>query len=219
MPSHGAGDIIVLLITGANQWLAQANTNLTNNGFSQAINVFFGTAAAANAVNKQVWWKRQVSGTQGSVVIGDLGSFTLVRGISITGANTTLDPPFIVATRSTGATSPTTALDHPSVDAAYANNLVMLTHANDRDVASTTGYPGAALTNATLADITERMDNFVTAGAGGGIGMATANMVSSGATGNTTGTLPASNVWISSTFVWYGEPDPQAKPWARAVFI
>lgn len=215
MPGHGPNDIIVLMIESANQFLAQGHTNLINNGFTQLINTGFGTAATAGGLRGLLYWKRQVSGTQGSVVLGDFGDHTLTRSISIKDANTTLTPIDVSQVRT--ATSATTSLDFPAVTTTKANTLIMLAHWNDRDAATTTGFP--ALTNGNLSNITERMDNFISSGAGGGIGMATADYVSSGNTGNTTGTLPASNVWITATIAFFGDPDPTIRPKTQVIFV
>jgi hypothetical protein len=73
---YQANDILVLNIETSNSYLAQAYTNLTNNGWARPANsnVGVGTAAASNTAC-DIWWKRAAA-SETAVVLGDFGNHT-----------------------------------------------------------------------------------------------------------------------------------------------
>ena len=80
-----------------------------------------------------------------------------------------------------GASPQTNTLTAITTD---ADSLVLIIGASGRDIASTTEF--SAYTNAGFASITERMDNMIILGTGGGYCMATGTFAAGGSTGTTT---------------------------------
>jgi hypothetical protein len=90
---------------------------------------------------------------------------------------------FVTATSTQAAT---TSMVFPAVTTATDESLVVLAVAQDTDAASTATV--GALTNANLANLTERHDQTVIAGQGGGLAVITGEKATAGATGTSTAT-------------------------------
>lgn len=96
----------------------------------------------------------------------------------------------IVGADNTGAVATGTALGITVT----ADSMVLICCATTADTASTAYY--SAFTNANFASITERMDNVIATGSGGGIGMASATCA---------GTTTGSSTWTNATAeAWCG---------------
>lgn len=136
-----------------------------------------------------VRWHRAVGPESGTVSVGDSGDHQVARIIGIRGAAVSGDPWNITAS-ATELVSDTSA-SCPAITTTVDNCLVFAAVATGTDVASTTHV--SAWTNANLASITENIDNWVTDGLGGGIGVASGGKASFGAVGATTATLVTAN--------------------------
>ena len=136
--------------------------------------------------NTRLWviWNRW-DGVAAAPSLGDSGDHNVGRMISIRGCPTTGNP-WDVAAATSDATSSTSAL-WPGVTTTIDDTLVLEIIATSADVASTAQL--GALTNAAYTSITEQMDNWISTGNGGGIGMISAEKAVKGATGQSTATL------------------------------
>lgn len=177
---HADGDLFLLMVNSANQTIA------TPSGWTQVSNSpqGTGTAAAAGGVRLAVFWKL-VSGTQSSQSVADSGNYTTAimscwRGV---------DPaaPIHVTAGSVGASS--ASLTWPAVTTTVPACMIINAVGLDFDGNSTARL--GSWTNANLASITERHDQTVNAGAGGGIGFSSGILASAGSTGSTTATETA----------------------------
>ena len=174
-------DILLLFLETANQ----AITIPTPNGgtWTQVTNSpqSVGTAGGSNGTRLTVFWSRY-NGTQGAPTTSDSGDHQLGRMIAIRGATTSGDPCNITAggTESTVDTSGSIA----GATTTVANTLVVAAIATSLpDASGTANF--SAWTNANLSSLTEQTDNTVTAGNGGGLGIATGGKATAGAYGNT----------------------------------
>lgn len=131
-----------------------------------------------------VIWLRY-TGSETAQSWGDSGDHNLGRIIAVRGCPTTGNPWDVVASSVEAASD--TSVTWPGVTTTVTNTLILEILAGSSDVASTTWL--GALTNGAYSGITERMDNAITTGNGGGIGCVSADMASAGATGASTATL------------------------------
>lgn len=193
MPTHDTDDILVWVVHSTNRtFTTDPPTGLTA---ISDISAGLGTTDAAGAVKLHIYWKRATSASESAVTFaGANGGAQVGRCMSIQGCVTSGDP--WDDTNYTEQASASTSLVFPEVTTTGIDRLIVLAAAFDRDAGSTTNLP--TLTNSNLASITERMDNLISTNAGGGIGCATADKASSGATGTTTGTI-TSSIYISWT--------------------
>jgi hypothetical protein len=117
--------------------------------------------------------------------LGDPGNHAVGRMIAFTG----VDPvtPFdVTPTTATEATADTSA-SWPSVTTVTNSCTIVQAIATGRDAASTTNL--GAVTNGALSGITEQVDNWISLGTGGGVGVVTASQAGAGATGSSTATM------------------------------
>jgi len=177
-----SNDILLLFLETANQAISIANQN--GGTWTQVTNSpqSVGTAGGSNGTRLTVFWSRY-NGTQGAPTTSDSGNHQLGRIIALRGAATSGDPCNITAgnIESTVDTSgaiagATTTVVNTLVVAAIATALP--------DASGTANF--SAWANGDLTSVTERTDNTVTAGNGGGLGLATGVKVTAGAYGNTT---------------------------------
>jgi hypothetical protein len=181
-------DILLLSLETANQAISISNQNggtwteVTNSPQGT------GTAAAAAATRLTVFWSRY-NGTQGAPTTSDSGNHQLGRIIAVRGATTSGNPWNVTAggveaTADTSGAIPgaTTTVTDTLVVAAIATALP--------DATGTANF--SAWANSNLTSITERTDNTVTAGNGGGLGIATGVKATAGAYGDTTVTVGTS---------------------------
>ena len=213
MPTHQANDIIIVVAMTANQAFPSmpAGWGYAPSGNTPGI----GTAGAAGGVRLHILYTRATSAAQTAPDFGDSGDVQYVRAMSVANVITTGDP--WDATANYQPTTNTTSLIFPAITTTTANTLVVLAVAMDKDQANTASI--GTVTNANLASITERMDQTVTTGTGGGVGCLTAANTATGNIGNSTHTFGAATFYSSWTGALKPIPDPIARPWARAVFI
>ncbi len=175
-----ADDLILLFAESANENIA------TPTGFTQVTNspVSTGTAAAIGGVRLAVFYQ-WATGADTTTTVADSGNHTTAIKMAFRGVDTTT--PFD-ATPVSGikATASTTAT-FPGITTTTANAWIVHASGLDLDAAST-ATTGAA-TNANLTDITERHDQTISGGVGGGLVVITGTKATAGATGNTTATV------------------------------
>ena len=186
--SIATGDILLLFLETANEAITIPTPNggtwtaVTNSPQGT------GTAASTSATRLTVFWSRY-NGTQGAPTTSDSGEHQAGRIIAIRGA-ANIGNPWDVIAGGVEATADTSG-SIPGATTTATNTLVVIAIATSLpDSTSTTRF--SAWTNANLTSITERTDNSVTAGNGGGLGVATGIKATAGAYGNTAVTLATS---------------------------
>ena len=174
-----AGDIIILFVESANQTITAADA-----GYSALVaQIGTGTAAAAGGVRIATFYRILGDEADTTTSVSDSGDHT--TAIKMLFRDTSLDnAAFFVAATSTQAA--TTAMVFPAVTTATDESLVVLAVAQDTDAASTATV--GAVTNANLANITERHDQTVASGQGGGLAVITGEKATAGSTGTSTAT-------------------------------
>jgi hypothetical protein len=177
------GDILLLFLETANQ----AITIPTPNGgtWTQVASSPQSTGSGTTATRLTAFWSRY-NGTQGAPTTSDSGDHQLGRIIAIRGAVDTGNPWDVTAGGVEAASDTSGSI--PGATTTVANTLVVAAIATALPDASSTAK-FSAWTNANLTSVTERTDNTVTAGDGGGLGVATGVRVATGAYGNTAVTL------------------------------
>jgi len=181
-------DILLLFLETANQAISISSQNggtwTEVTGSPQGT----GTAGGTSATRLTVFWSRY-NGTQGAPTTSDSGDHQLGRMIAIRGA-TTSGNPWDVTAGGVESTSDTSG-SIPGATTTVANTLVVAAIATSLpDSNGTANF--SAWTNADLASLTERTDNTVTAGNGGGLGIATGGKATAGAYGATAVTCASS---------------------------
>jgi len=174
-----AGDIIILFVESANESISGAIA-----GYSAlATQVGTGTAGAAGGVRIATFYRILGDEADTTTSVNDSGDHT--TAIKMLFRDTSLaDGAFFVTATSTQAA--TTAMVFPSVTTATDESLVVLAVGQDTDAASTATV--GAVTNANLANITERHDQTVASGQGGGLAVITGEKATAGSTGTSTAT-------------------------------
>jgi len=180
-----ANDILLLFVETANQACSITNQNggtwTQVSGSPQGT----GTAGGTAATRLTAFWSRY-NGTQGAPTVSDSGNHTLGRMIAIRGAGTSGDPCDVTA-GGVEATSDTSG-SIPGATTTVADTLVVAAIATSLpDASSTAKFSG--WTNSDLSSLTERTDNSVNAGNGGGLAIATGGKATAGAYGATAVTL------------------------------
>jgi hypothetical protein len=181
-------DILLLCLETANQAITISNQNggtwtaVTNSPQGT------GTAGGTAATRLTVFWSRY-NGTQGAPTASDSGNHQLGRIIAVRGVTTSGNPWDVTA--GGVLASPSTTGTIPGATTTVANTLVVAVIATALPDASSTAV-FSAWTNSNLTSVTERTDNAVTAGNGGGLGIATGGKATAGAYGNTTVTCSSS---------------------------
>lgn len=175
-----ANDLILLFVESENQ----AVTTPTGYTIVTSSPVSTGTAAAAGAVRLSVFY-RLAAGADTTTTVADSGDHTTAIKIAYRGVDTTT--PFDATPVSGIKTPASTTATFPAITTATNNALVVLSSALDLDAASTatTGTP----TNANLTGLTERHDQTVIAGDGGGLVIIDGTKATAGSTGTTTATV------------------------------
>jgi rhamnogalacturonan endolyase len=183
------GDVLLLFVETANQAVTISNQNggtwtaVTNSPQGT------GTAASTSATRLTAFWSRY-NGTQGAPTVSDSGDHQVGRIVAFRGVVSSGDP-WNVTAGGIEATADTSG-SIPGATTTVSNTLVVVAIATALpDSSSTTRF--SAWTNANLTSVTERTDNSVTAGNGGGLGIATGIKATAGAYGNTAVTLATSS--------------------------
>jgi hypothetical protein len=131
-----------------------------------------------------VMWKR-AGGSESAPTVTGPSNHAVTRIIGVRGVKNTGNPWNQVAVAVEAVLD--TSAAWPTVTTTVVDCLVLLCIATGRDAASTTNL--GAVTNANLSSITERMDNWASTGAGGGIGLVTGVKASASAVGSSTATM------------------------------
>lgn len=175
-----AGDLLLLFVESANQPVAAPT------GYTQVTNspVAIGTAAAAGGVALQVFYA-WATGSDSTTSVADSGDHTTAIKMAFRGVSTStpFDATPVSGTKATASTSSS----YPGITTATANAMVVYASALDLDAASTATTSSQA--NANLTSITERHDQTVSSGFGGGLVITTGMKATAGATGNLTATV------------------------------
>jgi hypothetical protein len=192
-----ANDLILLFVESANQavTLPTGFTEVTGSPVST------GTAAAAGGVRLSVYY-RFATGADTTTSVADTGDHTTAIKLAYRGVDQTtpFDATAVTGTKGTASTSSS----FPGITTTTDNAWVVHGSALDLDAASTatTGTP----TNANLTGLTERHDQTVTSGFGGGLVIIDGVKASAGASGNTTATV-TSTVQVYLTMALRAEVD------------
>lgn len=196
---QAAGDILLLPVETENQVVTPpAGYAIATSG--QVI------VSTGTVTRLTVLWKR-ATGTEAAPTIADPGDHAVGRMIAIRGCVTTGNPWNAAPVGATETVSDT-SVSCPAITTTAADCLVVNVFSTGTDVASTAHVSGWA--NASLAAVTERMDNWVTSGLGGGLGMATGQKAAAGAVSATTATIVTANFKALFTIALQGEPAIQA---------
>jgi len=198
-PAHQADDVALLFVETPNV----ATSLTTPAGFVAVANSpqSTGTANTAGGTRLSVYWARATSAAMASPVLAAVGNHQIAVIVTFRGARATGDP--FDATAGSVKTPATVTTTFPTVTTTAANNLIVLAAAVDLPAASTTVF--SAFTNAALTGITERFDQSIATGVGGGLGIATGVKATTGATGTSTVTV-TSTISTQMTISLIAEP-------------
>lgn len=157
----------------------------------------FPQANTTNTLASQLsaFWKRAAA-SESAPTVADPGDHVVARIFAFRGCRTYGVPWDGVATTVTNSAG--TTLTCPTLTTSVTNNLIVNVASTGVDPASDSTTTFSAWTNASLGSVTERGDNDVAAGAGGGFGVATGTLAVPGATGTTT-TLTTSTWSVTGT--------------------
>lgn len=165
-----------------------------------------GTAVSpvVQGINTQltVIWLRY-TGSETAASWGDAGNHNMGRIIAIRGCPTVGNPWNVVGVASSATSS--TAASFPGATTTVADTLVLEIIATGTDTA--TGQL-ATITNANYSSITSQMNNWTTAGTGGGFALLSGVKATPGATGASTGTLTTAATKAYMTLVMMNAPAP-----------
>jgi PKD repeat protein len=174
-------DILLLFLETANQAISIANQNggtwaaVTNSPQGT------GTAGGTAATRVTAFWSRY-NGTQGAPTTSDSGNHQLGRILAVRGCVSSGNP-WDVSAGGVEATVDTSG-SIPGATTTVSNTLVVAAIATALpDASGTANF--SAWTNANLTSVTERTDNTITAGNGGGLAVATGAKAAAGAYGST----------------------------------
>ncbi len=192
------GDLLVLVVESANQAIT------TPTGWTQAPNSpqFTGTAAVAGGVRVGVFYK-VLYGNLAAPSVADTGDHTAGQVHAFRGVD-----PITPINASAGSvdSGATTTITVPAVTTTVTNTMIVGCIGLDKDLADVDTITGT-WTNANLSSITERHDETVIAGAGGGLAVVTGIKATAGATGTTTNTADTSTTHAYVTLALQGR-DP-----------
>jgi len=187
----GAGDVILLVVTGEHDRAAHALT--TPNGFTQVGSTVFGGDGDATEENPEigmsVWWVRGSSWTAAPVVT-DTGDHTTCALHRFTGALTSGNPWNVTSSGNDSNGNDTSALI-PGATTTVTDTLVVAIFATSNNATSTANCGG--MTNADLGSITERFDSTNTSNLGGGHCLVTGTKASASSYADSTLTLSATS--------------------------
>jgi hypothetical protein len=181
---YTANDIILLFATT----IAGGSVSITTNGSIGTWNAVSGSPVDVTSGEKlYVWWGRYSSGsTAPSVTPG--GDHCVARMIAILNCPTSGEVIDVVA-NSNETTSDTSFSFATGLTTNYNNELVVVACTTGYDPASDSTAQFGTWTGANLGTKTERIDNDVNEGGGGGLGVMTAPLVTAGAVGTVGATL------------------------------
>lgn len=217
-------DILVAIIESANQYLAQAATNLTNNGWARVANsnTRLGVAAAANATYMDIWWQRPTSQSQTAVVLGDYGDHTLAVVAAFSNCITTGSPwdTGTAAGVNVAVTVATAQVNSMAVTTTTANTLILTIINSPQDIAAARINAGPLLFSAGANDdvnLTKHFDLGTTSGGGGTIACLSHRKPTAGLTANVRANVTVTNTAIIWTGALIGRPDPKGRSFISLV--
>jgi hypothetical protein len=170
------GDVLVLFIENEDASPVGAVT-----GYTEITSAF---VPSGSLTRLSVRWKRAGTG-EVAPTVPDPGDHVVARIVGLRGC-VEQGNPWIVAASTTELVSDTSA-SIPAGVTQFGDCLVLAAVSTGTDVASTTHI--SAFANGSLTSVTERIDNWVADGLGGGIGVASGNRALAGNYGATTATL------------------------------
>jgi hypothetical protein len=141
-------------------------------------------ASTGTLTRLSAFWRR-LTASEAAPAYTTTANHKIGRMIVLSGCRTSGNP-FETPASSTELVSDTT-VSIPGVTTASANCMMLYAFGTGQDILSTAGATG--WTNASLVNVTERMDNWTDQGTGGGFAMASGEKAVAGATGSMTATL------------------------------
>src|SRR5256886_7434461 len=186
-PAHAINDIGLLIIETQNQAVT-LGTNAAN--WTPVTNSPQGTGTTSTGTKLTAFWSRATSTSMGNVGLNDAGDHQIAQIITFRGVVATGNPWDVTA--GDVAASTTTAVSIPGATTTVQDTLVVAIVANGIDTNSTSQI--GSWSNSDLSSVSERSDNVVNAGNGGGFGVATGSRAALGAYGATTATLTTTSL-------------------------
>jgi len=161
-----ADDILLILVEQASLTSPEVSPSAT--GFAHVLSSPVGPNSSATVLS--VLWKRAVGGETSVTATGPSNHGTF-RAITIRGVKNTGNPWHVSPAVATEADAVDAGATWPTATTTVDGCLVLLCIATGRDVGSTANL--GAVTGSSLSSVTEQMDNWVSSGTGGGIGLVT----------------------------------------------
>lgn len=212
-PTHQAGDIGLLIVESIEAFPIQL---ATSQGFREVPASPRGAhvKASSGAVETQlaVFWKRATSGAEPDPVVHFFtgqdhlrGCIATIRGCHANGC------PFTVSTGAHEPNSAATSITVPGFTTITADQLIVVIGSNGRDIGT---QQFSSMTNASLANITERIDSNSVIGGGSGIGMYTGEKATAGTVNDSVVNVAAGQQLsgIAIAFTAVEQPD-DSTPW------
>lgn len=193
---YQAGDIGILIVESCG---GEAATLSTAAGFTAITNSPQNTGTTTNGTRLTAWWCRATSGAMSSPTVADPGNHAIGQIVVVRGC-VALGNPFETTAGNVKAAA-STSCSWPAVTTTVRDCLIMhiLTHDVDSLAAS---QVASSVTNASLANLTERVDESKNSGNGGGIVVYTGGLATPGPTGTTSGTITSSiNAMLTIAFM------------------
>lgn len=193
-----ANDVLILAVESANEAIT------TPSGYTQVTNSpqSTGTAASAGGVRVGVFYK-VTSGTESNLTVADTGNHTTAIITAYRGCDPTTP---IHVTAGGVDSSATSSLSCPAVATTLANCMIVNLIGLDKDLADSDTLSSVA--NASLANVTERHDQTIASGVGGGLAVITGEKATAGSSGNTTATGDTSTTHAYVTIALAPAPVP-----------
>lgn len=179
-----AGGFMLLAVHTPNQAVT------TPTGWTQVTSspVSTGTANTAGGTRLSLYYRFWQSGDAAPTVSVSGGTVTNGRIFGYSGVDPTT--PFDATPVATTLATASTTLTWNGITTVTANCLIFMASARDQDLNNTAAVSG--YTNANLTSLTERNDQVVNTGVGGGVAVVDGFKSTAGATGNTTATQTSS---------------------------
>jgi len=167
-----------------------------------------GIAVSTGSVTRLTALWRRLTAAEAAPSITTVANHKVGRMIVLNGCRTAGNP-FEAAPTTTEVVADTT-VSIPGTTTTVPNVLMLYAFSTGQDVASTAGATG--WTNASLVNVTERMDNWVIDGLGGGFAVASGERATAGASGAMTATLSlTANFKTLMCISLVGQPDNDPK--------
>ena len=200
--SHAVDDIDVLLLSSGGGSISLT----TAAGFTEVSGLAAVTGTETGGARMAVFWRRW-NGTDGNPQTNDPGNVIVGRMISISGCKTSGDPWNVLASGTTDSSADTSvSVAGATTTAANCLVLAMCSQAlPDANNQTEFGSP----TNASLANLTTRINNAVVQGLGQAIWMVSGEKATAGAYSATTCTATTSSVRVCGSLALQGADDVQ----------